>query len=113
MRTSHYELCLCDWCLDEIGVKANTQSAGFRLFGNCRQTFVQFWSRLDLIPERDRNFVLSTENLTSRWALLAQNHQQGAEQLNSQIVLLLAECALNLLMGALCLLGFEFPFSVC
>jgi hypothetical protein len=73
--------------LDEIGVKANTQSAGFCLFGNCPQSLVQFLSRLDPIPERNRNFVLSTENLTSRWALLAQNHQQGAVQLNGAVKL--------------------------
>jgi hypothetical protein len=73
--------------LDEIGMKANTQSAGFCLFGNCPQCFVQFLSRLDLIPEHDRTFVLSTENLTSRWALHAQNHPQGAVQLNGAVKL--------------------------
>ena len=87
MCTSRYELYLCDWCLDEIGVKANTRSAGFCLFGNCPQSFVQFLSRLGLIPECDRNFVLSTENLTSRWALHAQNHQQGAVQLKGAVKL--------------------------
>jgi len=70
--------------LDEIGVKANSQSAGFCLFGNRAQSFVQFLSRWSLLPEHDRNFVLSTENLTSRWALHAQSHQQGAVQLNGQ-----------------------------
>jgi hypothetical protein len=70
--------------LDEIGVEANSQSAGFGLFGNCAQARVQFLSRWNLIPEHDPNFVLSTENLTSRWALHAQSHQQGAVQLIRQ-----------------------------
>jgi len=87
VRTSRYELYLCDWYLDEIGVKANSQSAGFGLFGNCVQNFVQFLSRLDLLPAHDRNFVLSTENLTSRWALHAQSHQQGAVQRNGAVKL--------------------------
>jgi hypothetical protein len=36
-------------------------------------------SCLDLIPEHDRDFVLSTENLTSRFALGAQTVAAGSK----------------------------------
>jgi hypothetical protein len=105
-------------------VKANFQLEDLGLLGMCALNRAQFLSRMDLVrPEHDSNFLLSTENLTSRCAPNAQTCQQGARSAYwcSQIFLLWAECALNLKWVSLCSLGFELllifghiqPFNGC
>jgi hypothetical protein len=51
---------------------------------------VQYWPQTGIVgPDRDRNFVLSTENLTSRLALSAGNLEQGAGAASEQFLVLL------------------------